>query len=294
MLRLLRKKESIAEISGTVAVGCGGAGCNIVNRLGKLSDVDIVTVNTDRKGLVRSRSNLRILLGNGSKDEGCGGDVAMGTELAVGSSKTIEDGVKGYRNVFVIAGLGGGTGTGSAGIVCETARRNGSRVISIVSIPMSFEAGRRDAAMGALPGIAQRSDIIVILDGDRLAEIDPMIGIREAFSVIDQMMCESFMAMAEMFEDDRNGSYQAMNGTVTVSFADGMDAEKVASRLMNGLMADAAVRSAQVVFVRGNIPDGTVSEIITKGTGMIPEFIQGPAGRGMDLIMFSPIIFSSL
>jgi len=285
MFNSVLKKDGV---NGTVAVGCGGAGCNIVNRLGTLSDVDMLTVNTDRKGLVRSRSNLRILLGSGSNS---GGDVDIGTELARASSDRIEKGIAGYRNVIVMAGLGGGTGTGSAKIVSEIAKRNGSRVIAILSIPMSFESGRREVAMDSLPEIAEHSDILVVLDGDRLAKIDPMIGAREAFSVLDQMVCESFAAMVRMLDNDHDGSvFKAMEGFVTVSFADGMDADKVADRLIRGLMMDADIRSEQVLFVRGNIPNGTISETISKSTGMTPMFVQGPEGRGMNIIMFSPII----
>jgi len=289
MLKFL-KKGTVEELTGAIAVGCGGAGCNTVNRLGKISDVDIMTVNTDRKGLVRSRSNLRVLLGSGSNEEGCGGDVELGTKLAEGSSDRIKEGILGYRDVYVIAGLGGGTGTASANVVARTAKRNGSRVISISSMPMAFEAGRREKAMKALPGIIENSNTAVILDADRLAEIDPMIGAREAFSVLDQMICELFMAASEMFSSDTDGSlFRMMKGLVTVSFAEGMNTATVADRLIRGTMIRAPLRSPPAVFIRGNIPDATISDKITESTGMRPVFVQGPAGQGMNLIMFSPI-----
>jgi len=288
MFRFLKKNADTEEPDGAIAVGCGGAGCNAVNRLGKFSDVDIMTVNTDRKGLVRSRSNLRILLGNGSNEEGCGGDVGLGTRLARESLDQIEEGIRGYHYVFVITGLGGGTGTGSAKVVSERAKRNGSRVISMVSVPMAFESERREAAVNALPELAEHSDIMLVLDGDRLVKIDPMIGVREAFSVLDQMICESFIAMAEMFGGEES-LFQAMNGIVTVSFAEGMNSERVADGLVQGMMADAPIRSPPIVFVRGNILDGTISAMITESTGMRPIFIQGPGGQGMNMIMFSPI-----
>jgi len=289
VLRFLRK-DAAEELTGAIAVGCGGAGCNTVNRLGKLSDADIMTVNTDRKGLVRSRSNLRVLLGDGSNEEGCGGDVALGNKLAEGSTDRIKEGIAGYQDVYVIAGLGGGTGTASANIVARTAKRNGSRVISILSMPMAFEAGRREKATKALPSMIDNSDIAVILDADRLAEIDPMIGAREAFSVLDQMMCELFIAISEIFSADTDGSlFKMMKGLVTASFAEGMNTATVADRLIRGTMVRASVRSPQAVFVRGNIPDAAIQDKILESTGMQPVFIQGPEGRGMNLIMFSPI-----
>ncbi|MDR2865922.1 MAG: hypothetical protein LBV13_00730, partial [Methanomassiliicoccaceae archaeon] len=192
MLRLFKKKEN-KEVSGTLAIGIGGGGCNIVNRLGRISAVDIITVNTDKKGLVRSRSNRRILLGGGSIEAGCGGDVALGASLAKDASEEIGEIVGRYMNTVLFVGLGGGTGTGSAGMIAETAKRGGARVTVMASIPMSFESGRRKVATDAIPAIKEKCDILVLTDCDRLAELDPMIGAREAFSVLDQMMCESFM-----------------------------------------------------------------------------------------------------
>ena len=295
MFRSFRKKETAQETAGTLAVGCGGGGCNIVNRLGKISSVDILTVNTDRKGLVRTRSNQRILLGNGSMEAGCGGDVRLGTSLAKDASEIIEEQIKGHMNIVIFAGLGGGTGTGSAKVIADTAKRNGLRVITMVTLPMSFEAGRRRTATGSLKDIKEASDILFVIDGDRLAEIDPALGAREAFSVLDQMMCESFISIMEMLEGgDGEAIFQKMKGNMfTASFAEGMNVEKVAKALADGPMLKSAAASPPMIFVRGNIPpDGserTICEIISKNIGYEPAFIQGPSGRGMNLIMFIPV-----
>jgi cell division GTPase FtsZ len=294
VLGLFRKKEKGA-VAGTLAVGVGGGGCNIVNRLGTISGVDILTVNTDRKGLIRSRSNRRILLGDGSMTEGCDGNAETGRTLAKKASSMIQESIKRHLNIVIMAGLGGGTGTGSAEVIAELAKRNGSRVIVMATMPMSFESGRRNIAADALDGIMRSSDILLVMDGDRLVEIDPMLGVREAFSVLDQMMCESFMGIMEMLEGDNGESmFQTMRGKMfTVSFAEGMHIDKVANALVNGLMMDAAVVSPPVIFIRGNIPqdgsEGTISDRIYEGTGKAPVFVQGPSGHGMRLMMFAPI-----
>ena len=288
-----KKKEN--EAGGTVAVGLGGGGCNIVNRLGRLSSVDIVTVNTDRKGLIRSRADKRILLGGGRAEGGCNGDIAMGGSLAAGASEEIQENICGYLNTVIFVGLGGGTGTGSLIKIAEIAKRCGSRTIVFASLPMSFEAGRRKAAADALDSLKDICDISVIFDGDRLAALDPMLGAREAFSVLDQMMCESFIGLTEILDgNDGDTIFRSLKGKMlTVSFAEGMHAEKVAEILVSGPMMDAAAISAPVIFIRGNIPpDGSrniIADIVNKRMEVSPVFVQGPEGRGMDLMMFIPV-----
>jgi len=293
MFGFFKKKES-ARAAGTLAVGCGGGGCNMADRLGKISTVDILTVNTDRKGLVRTRANRRILLGGGPGN-GCGGDADLGESLARDASDVIHEHIRRHMNIVLLAGLGGGTGTGSAKVIAEIAKRNGSRVISMVTLPMAFEAERRKRAAIAMNDIKERSDILFVIDGNRLIEIDPGLGAREAFSVLDQMMCESFLSMTEMLEGkDGESIFQSMrNRMFTASFAEGMNPEKVARSLVSGLMMNSAVISQPLIFVRGNIPhDGSedvIRETISKSTGSAPSFVQGPAGRGMNLVMFAPI-----
>jgi len=290
----LFKKKNNTKAAGTLAVGCGGSGCNIANRLGRISDVNILTVNTDRKGLIRSRSDRRILLGEGT-DAGCDGNVEKGRSLTIDSLEMINESIERFLNVVLLSGLGGGTGTGAAAIIAETAKKNGSRVMAIVSIPMSFESERRNAALNALDGLMKICDILIVLDGDRLVHIDPMLGAREAFSVLDQMICESFMSLMELLEgNDGETMFRTMKGrTYTVSFAEGMHAEKVADTLAKGAMMSSPATSQPMIFVRGNIPQNDtekiITEKITKSTGKEPTFIQGPEGRGMNLVMFVPI-----
>ncbi|MCL2143287.1 MAG: hypothetical protein FWH44_03405 [Methanomassiliicoccaceae archaeon] len=293
MFRLFRKKD--AKAAGTLAVGCGGGGCNIANRLGRISNVDILTVNTDRKGLIRSRSDRRILLGDGSMDAGCEGDVELGRSLTEDASEMINEHIRRHLNIVLMVGLGGGTGTGSASVIAEMAKRNGSRVITMATLPMSFEAGRRKTAADSLSDLKKVSDILFIADGDRLVELDPALGAREAFSVLDQMMCESFLCMTEMLEGkDGETIFQTIAGrTLTVSFAEGMHPEKVANALAEGKMMRSHAVSRPIIFVRGNIPqDGSekvISEIIRESAGSEPMFVQGPGGHGMNLTMFIPV-----
>jgi hypothetical protein len=79
----------------------------------------------------------------------------------------------------------------------------------------------------------------------------------------------------------------------TASFAEGMRPEKVANALVNVLMTRSAITSQPVIFIRGNIPQNGAEEvirsIISQSTGFEPAFVQGPAGQGMNLMMFAPV-----
>ncbi|MDR0791013.1 MAG: hypothetical protein LBE47_00560 [Methanomassiliicoccaceae archaeon] len=296
MFRFFRKKEKEENVTaGTLVIGCGGGGCNLVNRLGRISGVDIMTVNTDRKGLIRSRSNRRILLGDETITSGCDGNVEMGAKLTMFASDVIQEHIKRHMTVVLMAGLGGGTGTGAVKVISEMAKRNGSRVIVMATLPMSFESRRRRSAIDSLNDIRRSSDIVLILDGDRLVEIDPAIGAREAMSLLDQMMCESFLSLMEILDGENGESvYQAFRDkTITASFAEGMSVEKVAKILISGIMAEHPSASRPIIFVRGNIPQNgseeIISDIVSERIGAGPAFIQGPGGTGMNLVMFVPI-----
>jgi cell division GTPase FtsZ len=290
MFRLFKKRE-IKDRAGLLAVGCGGSGCNIVNRLGRMSDADILTVNTDSKGLMRSRSDKRILLGAGSSEGGCAGDAEKGRTLTKEAEETINECLGKYSDVYILTGLGGGTGTGSAEVIGNMAKRNGSRVTIIATIPMSFESERRRQALDSLNEMEKACDILLLLDGDMLIKIDPMLGAREAFSVLDQMICESLAVMAEMFSSRE--IFETMKGGIfTTSFAEGYNIGKVADALSTGTLMDSPAVSQPVIFITGNIPEGgqeKITEKVFKSTGAIPSFIQGKEGRGMRLQMFVPI-----
>jgi cell division protein FtsZ len=263
--------------------------------LGRISGVELLTVNTDRKGLIRTRANRRILLGDGTITAGCDGNVEMGVKLTKFASDMIEEQIQKHTTIVLVAGLGGGTGTGAIKVISEMAKNNGSRVIVMVTLPMSFEGGRRRTAMNSLNDIRRSSDIVLILDGDRLTEIDPAIGAREALSLLDQMICESFLCLMDMLDGGNGESiYQEIRDrTMTASFAEGMNVEKVANILTKGIMAHDPPTSQPIIFVRGNIPqngaDDIIRKIISEKTDSEPTFIQGPSGQGMNLVMFVPI-----
>src|SRR5581483_5296610 len=127
-------------------VGVGGAGSNAVDRLKmeNLERLQMAVINTDYQALSSSPVQDKVLVGTSvTRGLGAGGDPELGREAAEADREKIAAVVKGCDLIFLIAGMGGGTGSGAAPIVAEIASEAGALVIAFVTMPFTFEGGRR-------------------------------------------------------------------------------------------------------------------------------------------------------
>jgi len=155
-------------------IGVGGAGSNAVDRL-KMENLDrlqLAVINTDYQALASSPVQDKVLIGmTVTRGLGAGGDPELGREAAEADRQKIEHVVKDCDLVFLLAGMGGGTGGGAAPIVAEIASEAGALVIGFVTMPFSFEGGRRlkqaDEALRALRGAC---DAVIALPNDALLQ----------------------------------------------------------------------------------------------------------------------------
>ena len=107
-------------------VGCGGAGGNTINRIHEegITGAKLVAANTDVQHLYEIEADTKILMGEDKTGgRGAGSLPQVGEEAAIESQEEIKDSIAGSDMVFVTAGLGGGTGTGSAPVVAKAADR---------------------------------------------------------------------------------------------------------------------------------------------------------------------------
>jgi cell division protein FtsZ len=155
-------------------IGVGGAGSNAVDRL-KMENLDrlqLAVINTDYQALASSPVQDKVLIGMSvTRGLGAGGDPELGREAAEADREKIGNVVKDCDLVFLLAGMGGGTGGGAAPIVAEIAAEAGALVIGFVTLPFSFEGGRRlkqaDEALRALRGAC---DAVIALPNDVLLQ----------------------------------------------------------------------------------------------------------------------------
>ncbi len=155
-------------------VGVGGAGSNAVDRLKmeNLERLQLAVINTDSQALSSSPVQDKVLIGMGTtRGLGAGGDPDLGRQAAEDDREKVAKVVKDCDLVFIIAGMGGGTGGGASPIVAEIAAEEGALVIAFVTLPFSFEGGRRlKQAEEGLAALRRACDAVIPLPNDILLQ----------------------------------------------------------------------------------------------------------------------------
>ncbi|WP_400207237.1 hypothetical protein [Candidatus Methanomassiliicoccus intestinalis] len=171
-------------------VGCGGAGCNVISKMSSgLSNVTSVAINTDATNLDKIEADKKLLIGkNITNCQGAEGNVELGKQCAIEAQSSIQNVLEGSDIVFVIAGMGGGTGTGAAPVIAETAQKMGSVVVGIVISPFSFERNRQQVAADGLSSLKSVASNVVVVDNDRLLHLAGDASFEESFNVINNFV----------------------------------------------------------------------------------------------------------
>jgi cell division protein FtsZ len=170
-------------------VGCGGAGNNIVNGIywNCKSNIETIAVNTDEKKLEKVDAHKKILIGKDiTHGEGAGGFPEVGEYCADCARPTLKEVLKGSDIVFVIAGMGGGTGTGAAPVVAEVAKELDAVTFAIAINPFSFERDNLKRASDGLKKLRGAAETTLVLDNDRLLEIAGDIPVRDSFAIMER------------------------------------------------------------------------------------------------------------
>jgi cell division protein FtsZ len=155
-------------------IGVGGAGSNAVDRLKmeNLERLQMAVINTDHQALSASPVQDKVLIGTRvTRGLGAGGDPELGREAAEADREKIAAVVKGCDLIFLVGGMGGGTGSGALPIVAEIASEAGALVIAFVTMPFTFEGGRRvKQAEEGLAALRRCCDAVIPLPNDVLLQ----------------------------------------------------------------------------------------------------------------------------
>ncbi|WP_458206164.1 cell division protein FtsZ [Haladaptatus sp. NG-SE-30] len=196
-------------------VGCGGGGGNTVSRMAEegIHGASLVAANTDVQHLVEIEADTKILMGEQKTNgRGAGSLPQVGEEAALESQEEIYDAIQGSDMVFVTAGLGGGTGTGSAPVVAKAAREAGALTIAIVTTPFTAEGEvRRTNAEAGLERLRDVSDTVIVVPNDRLLDSVGKLPVKQAFKVADEVLMRSVKGITELITKP---------GLVNLDFAD--------------------------------------------------------------------------
>ena len=196
-------------------IGAGGAGNNTINRITEVgvAGAETVAINTDAQDLLYTSADKKILIGKDlTKGLGAGSIPKVGEEAARENEAEIRNSIQGSDMVFITCGLGGGTGTGSAPVVAEIAKKAGALVVGIVTLPFSMEGARRyENALLGLEKLEQTVDTLIVIPNDKLLELAPDLPLHTAFKVADEILTNAVKGIAELI---------TKAGLVNLDFAD--------------------------------------------------------------------------
>ena len=172
-------------------IGLGGAGSNITTYLSEkgVGGAKIIGANTDINHLVLQKADKLMLLGKETcRGKGCGGFPGIGMQCATESSEEIKKELEGSNIIFIVAGLGGGTGTGSAPVVAEIAHAQGAVTIACLTLPFEIESMRRQNSIDAIRAMEATCDSIVLIDNTRLRKFAGKLPLKTAFAVANSLI----------------------------------------------------------------------------------------------------------
>ncbi len=245
-------------------IGCGGAGGNAVNRMisANLKGVTFVACNTDRQDLERCQADIRINIGGKmTRGLGAGGDWTKGRDAAEESRTELTEVVRGADMVFITAGMGGGTGTGSSVVVADIARQEGALTIGVVTKPFSWEGKVRGrTADEGINALRDRVDALIVIPNDRLTQtVGNKMTLKDAFRVADDVLRQGVQGIADLivtageinldFADVKKIMANAGEALMGIGYGSGdTRAEDAAKQAVSSRLLDASIDSARGIL----------------------------------------------
>lgn len=209
-------EESASQNARMKVVGVGGGGGNAVNRMIEehLEGVEFISVNTDAQALLNSKSDAKVQIGKKlTRGLGAGARPDIGKQAIEESRDEVARMIANSDLVFVTCGMGGGTGTGAAPVVCELAREAGALTVGIVTKPFLFEGRKRmrQAELG-IAEMRKHVDTMIVVPNERLlAVVGKGIPFQDALKKADEVLLHATQGISSLI---------SVTGLVNVDFAD--------------------------------------------------------------------------
>ncbi|MFW9878854.1 MAG: cell division protein FtsZ [Candidatus Thorarchaeota archaeon] len=190
----------VPNLPNILIIGVGGAGNNCIHQLNAkgVPGAKTIAINTDKQQLDSINADYKILIGRElAHGMGVGGDPVLGSQCAKASETDIEGLFDDVELVFLIAGMGGGTGTGAAPVIADLARGLDTTVIGLVTIPFYFEFGRKLRAKRGIRQMAASTHSLLVIDNNRLLGLVPDLPLDKAFNQINDLITEVVSGITE-------------------------------------------------------------------------------------------------
>lgn len=196
--------------------GVGNAGAAMLGALGapEFAAAHFSVINTDAGAFAACTAPVKIHLENKLlRGLGSGGDPERGRALAEEHFSTLKGACAGASVVFILAGLGGGAGSGISPILARAAREAGALVLAFVTLPFDCEGNRRETqAQTALEQLKAAADGVICLPGQKVFKlIDENTGLVETFNFTGGLLIEGVRGVWQLL---------TRPGLIQVHFAD--------------------------------------------------------------------------
>ncbi len=197
-------------------IGVGGGGNNAVDRMiaDSLINVEYININTDTQSLYKTLAPTKIAIGGRvTRGQGAGSNPELGRRSADESAEQISSAIKGAHMVFITAGMGGGTGTGSAPVVAKIAKGLDILTVAIVTKPFGFEGkNRMTQAESGIIALSEYVDSLIVIPNERLKLLtDKKITFLNAFQEADDILRKGVRSISELILNE---------GYINLDFAD--------------------------------------------------------------------------
>jgi cell division protein FtsZ len=277
-----------------LVVGTGGAGNNSVSLLNKIGikGAEIFAVNTDLQALKIADADKRVLIGkNITHGRGAGGDPETARRCMETSRRVFEDLFKDANLVFVIAGMGGGTGTGSAPVIAQIAKEQGAIVVGLVTMPFNIERERKAKAKTGVRSLKKIANSTIILDNNKLLQYVGNRSISSAFGMIDRLIAEIIIGVTETITEpslinlDFADLKSVMNsgGTATILYGEstGMDPDTIIQNTINNPLYHVNFKNVTGALI--HITSG--NNLTLKSTELIANGITKEINKKVEVII---------
>ena len=257
-----------------LVMGVGGAGCNMVSRMftSWRNGPPVLAVNTDAQALAAFEGVRTLCIGaEATRGLGASGDVTCGRLAAEESLSAVQESLAGTDLLFLVTGLGGGTGTGAAPVIAKAARQMGALVLSFATQPFPFEGDRRRRQADEGLRVLQRvSDAVICLPNERLLKSgSDQQGLPETFRQSDEMLAAGIHAIWHLLTS---------TGIVNLTFADVRElAERSGGALSFGFAEGSGpARSANALRALMESPLLESGRLLADSQGLLINITGGP------------------
>ncbi len=220
-----KRNVNIEEVAGKnniniYVVGVGGAGCNCVNRIHRagIRSAKTVAINTDLKHLNIIQADKKILIGrNITRGLGAGGYPHVAKKCAESDVELLRKELGEPHLVFLVAGMGGGTGTGAAPTVARLLKETGAIVVGMVTYPFKIERARLKIANKGIEELKKEVDTLVVIDNNRLYEYAPNLPMDKSFELADSITGRAVKGISDtiVFQSLLNIDYADVRATMS-------------------------------------------------------------------------------